>query len=397
MTAAIEFRDIDVVFSDDPARALSLLDQGKTRDEIAAQARAVVGCANVSLSIQPGEISVLMGLSGSGKSTLLRTVNRLNAPTRGKVLVNGSDGLVDTARCDEKRLRAIRRNDVAMVFQQFALLPWRTVADNVALGLEFSGLPQRQRRERVEEQLDLVGLTQWREKYAHELSGGMQQRVGLARALATHAPILLMDEPFSALDPLIRAKLQDDLLDLQNRLKKTILFVSHDLDEALKLGNRISIMQDGRLIQNGAPEEIVLSPANDYVREFIASVNPLSFLTAWNIMTDWRDLDAENDRLWLDTAHRAFVSLDIDRRIEAAKLDGDAATIIPCDVDPQEWPAAPGIFVATPETSLRKVVLAMHHAGAAPIAIMDRDNRLMGAVSIEAVLKAIVRRETRGG
>src|SRR5690606_1230400 len=180
---------------------------------------------------------------------------------------------------------------VAMVFQQFALLPWRTVADNVGFGLELSGMPAPERREKVMQQLKLVHLEDWADKYAHELSGGMQQRVGLARAFATEAPILLMDEPFSALDPLIRTKLQDELLELQARLKKTILFVSHDLEEALKIGNRISIMEGGRIVQTGAPEDIVLKPENDYVRDFIANVNPMSVLTAWNVMRDARDLE----------------------------------------------------------------------------------------------------------
>ena len=191
----------------------------------------------------------------------------------------------------EDELRKVRRGAVAMVFQQFALLPWRTVAENVGLGLELSGVPAEELKTRVAKQLDLVGLTQWANKYAHELSGGMQQRVGLARAFATEAPILLMDEPFSALDPLIRTKLQDELLQLQKTLKKTIIFVSHDLEEALKIGSTITIMEGGRIVQSGKPEDIVLRPANDYVREFIANVNPLSVLTAWHVMRDARDLE----------------------------------------------------------------------------------------------------------
>ena len=184
-----------------------------------------------------------------------------------------------------------------MVFQQFALLPWRTVRENAGFGLELAGVPEAERNAKVDKQLKLVGLEQWANKYVHELSGGMQQRVGLARAFATEAPILLMDEPFSALDPLIRTKLQDELLQLQKQIKKTILFVSHDLEEALKIGNRITIMEGGRIVQSGTPEDIVLKPANDYVRDFIANVNPLSVLTAWNVMRALHELETRRRRL----------------------------------------------------------------------------------------------------
>src|SRR3546814_7297549 len=221
-----------------------------------------------------------MGLSGSGKSTLLRAVNGLNKVTRGKVMVRDGSGregggMVDVASCDAGALPPPRMNRGALGFQQFALLPWRTVADNVGPGLGRRGMGKAERETIVEEKLALVGLSQWKDKYAHELSGGMQQRVGLARAFATDAEILLMDEPFSALDPLIRDHLQDELLVLQQRLKKTIIFVSHDLDEALKLGSHIAIMEGGRIVQYGKPEAIVLNPASEYVAEFVAHMNPL--------------------------------------------------------------------------------------------------------------------------
>src|SRR5690606_37720226 len=210
--------------------ALRMIDAGASRAEVLEKTGAVIGCADASLNVEQGEISVLMGLSGSGKSTLLRAVNGLNKVTRGEVVVHDRQGgSTDVVSCSRDELRRIRRESVAMVFQQFALLPWRTVEENVGFGLELAGVPLAERQERVKKQLDLVGLTQWGKKYAHELSGGMQQRVGLARAFATEAPILLMDEPFSALDPLIRTKLQDELIELQKRLKKTIIFVSHDL------------------------------------------------------------------------------------------------------------------------------------------------------------------------
>ena len=204
--------------------------------------------------------------------------------------------MVDVVTCDAATLRRLRQHQVAMVFQQFGLLPWRTVEENVGFGLELAGVPEAERKQRVAKQLSWSNLDQWAKKYAHELSGGMQQRVGLARAFATEAPILLMDEPFSALDPLIRTKLQDELLQLQTELKKTIIFVSHDLEEALKIGSHITIMEGGRIVQTGAPEDIVLHPANDYVRDFIANVNPLSVLTAWNVMRDRRDLEPAGEK-----------------------------------------------------------------------------------------------------
>ncbi|TIS74332.1 MAG: choline ABC transporter ATP-binding protein, partial [Mesorhizobium sp.] len=276
--------------------------------------------------VHEGEISVLMGLSGSGKSTLLRAVNRLNVVSRGQVLVNDGDRTVDVVTCDEPTLRRLRQKQVAMVFQQFGLLPWRTVEENVGFGLELAGVPEAERKARVQKQLQLVHLDQWSKKYAHELSGGMQQRVGLARAFATEAPILLMDEPFSALDPLIRTKLQDELLQLQAALKKTIIFVSHDLEEALKIGSHITIMEGGRIVQTGAPEDIVLRPANDYVRDFIANVNPLSVLTAWNVMRDRRDLEqGENGWVWLDRRKTTRFKIDEHGLVAAAERDGKPA------------------------------------------------------------------------
>ena len=314
MSTAVEFKNVDIMFGKDTREALALLDAGKDRTEILAKTGSVLGCAGASLVVKEGEISVLMGLSGSGKSTLLRAVNGLNKVTRGSVLVRNGDKMVDVVTCDEATLRHLRQGQVAMVFQQFALLPWRTVAENVGFGLELAGVSDDERKARVDKQLKLVGLDQWSKKFAHDLSGGMQQRVGLARAFATEAPILLMDEPFSALDPLIRTKLQDELLQLQKKLKKTIVFVSHDLEEALKIGNTITIMEGGRIVQSGRPEDIVLRPANDYVREFIANVNPLSVLTAWNVMRGVHELEKDKGGwIWLDRNHPAGRSHDLRR------------------------------------------------------------------------------------
>lgn len=284
MTDAIIFGAVDIVFGDQPDRALPLMDAGKSRDEISKATNLVLGVSKASLSIREGEILVLMGLSGSGKSTLLRAVNGLAPVVRGSVTVMTKGGAVDPYRCSKSALRDLRMHTVSMVFQQFGLLPWRTVADNVGFGLELAGVAENERKAKVAEQLSLVNLSQWADRKVGELSGGMQQRVGLARAFATGAPILLMDEPFSALDPLIRTRLQDELLEFQSRLKKTILFVSHDLDEAFRIGNRIAIMEGGRIVQCGTPQEIVQQPADQYVADFVQHLNPITMLTAGDIM-----------------------------------------------------------------------------------------------------------------
>ncbi len=285
MTEAVVFKNVDIIFGNKPEAAIAMVDQGKTRDEIGAATGLVLGVADASLTITEGEILVLMGLSGSGKSTLLRAVNGLAPVVRGEVQVKTRHGTINPYKTSAKSLRDFRMHDVSMVFQQFALLPWRTVEDNVGFGLELAGVPDSERKKRVGEQLELVNLTKWAGRKVQELSGGMQQRVGLARAFATGAPILLMDEPFSALDPLIRTRLQDELLEFQRRLKKTILFVSHDLDEAFRIGNRIAIMEGGRIIQCGTPQEIVKNPANQYVADFVQHMNPITMLTAMDVMS----------------------------------------------------------------------------------------------------------------
>ncbi|WP_076364863.1 choline ABC transporter ATP-binding protein [Phaeovulum vinaykumarii] len=280
---AVSFDKVSIVFGDHPDRALPLMDQGLSRPEIQERTGQVLGVHDCSLEVREGEIVVLMGLSGSGKSTLLRGVNGLNPVCRGAVRVSDGTGLVDVTHASGEVLRSLRRRRVAMVFQQFGLLPWRSVRENVGLGLELDGIPRAARREKVEAQLALVGLSDWADRKVGELSGGMQQRVGLARAFATEAPILLMDEPFSALDPLIRAKLQDELLELQEKLRRTIIFVSHDLDEAFKLGNRIALMEGGRIVQVGDARRIIAQPVNEYVADFVAHMNPLLVLTAADV------------------------------------------------------------------------------------------------------------------
>lgn len=283
---AVEFDRVCIVFGDKPDMALPLMDQGLDRGEIKTRTGQILGVHDCSLEVKEGEILVLMGLSGSGKSTLLRAVNALNDVCRGEVRVRQGDRMVTVTGAGKHRLRELRLNTVAMVFQQFGLLPWRTVRDNVGLGLELAGNSAKDRRDRVDHQLETVGLSEWADRKVGDLSGGMQQRVGLARAFATEAPVLLMDEPFSALDPLIRARLQDELLELQARTQRTIVFVSHDLDEAFKLGNRIALMEGGRIVQIGTARQIIASPVNRYVADFVAHMNPLGVLTAEDVVQD---------------------------------------------------------------------------------------------------------------
>lgn len=283
---AVEFDNVSIVFGARPETALPLMDQGLERPEIREKTDQILGVHNCSLNVEAGEILVLMGLSGSGKSTLLRAVNGLNPVIRGEVRIFDGDWTCSVGNSSEADLRRVRRESVSMVFQQFGLLPWRTVRDNVGLGLELAGMDAAARRARVDQELEMVGLADRADALVGELSGGMQQRVGLARAFATDAPILLMDEPFSALDPLIRTRLQDELLELQRQRGRTIIFVSHDLDEAFKIGNRIAIMEGGRIVQCGTPRDIFTNPANGYVAEFVAHMNPLGVLTARDVMTD---------------------------------------------------------------------------------------------------------------
>ncbi|MFV3404762.1 MULTISPECIES: choline ABC transporter ATP-binding protein [Pseudomonas] len=315
----IRFEDVDVIFSSKPREALALLDKGQTREQILKQTGLVVGVEKANLDINKGEICVLMGLSGSGKSSLLRCINGLNTVSRGKLFVEHEGKHIDIAHCTPAELKMMRTKRIAMVFQKFALMPWLTVRENISFGLEMQGRPEKERRKLVDEKLELVGLTQWRNKKPDELSGGMQQRVGLARALAMDADILLMDEPFSALDPLIRQGLQDELLTLQSKLNKTIVFVSHDLDEALKLGTRIAIMKDGRIIQYSKPEEIVLNPADEYVRTFVAHTNPLNVLCGRSLMRSLDDCKRVNGSVCLDPGGDSWLDLGEGNSIKRAR------------------------------------------------------------------------------
>ena len=393
MTVALEFRDVDILFCSETGRkrqaklaaAQALLGAGADRPTIAGETGVVLGVAGASLAVQEGTISVLMGLSGSGKSTLLRAANGLNAVTRGHVLVRDGMGSKDIADCTDSVLRHIRRRRVAMVFQQFGLLPWRTVRENVALGLELRGTSRDEIRRIVDERLALVGLESWADRYAGELSGGMQQRVGLARAFATDADILLMDEPFSALDPLIRAKLQNELLALQEQVRKTILFVSHDLDEALKLGDRVTLLEGGRIIQSGTAEDIVLRPATPYVAEFVRHMNPLNVMTGETVMRQLDRLELRNGRIMLDDAARYCVAAGAG--IEDVRIDNKPHGVSRLD-DPEEHERLPASVIACPAGVTVRALIRILSTSDHPVLLTDGD-RIAGVCDSRDLLKAL--------
>ncbi len=381
---AITIKNLDVVFGQQQAQALALLDQGKSRQEIIDETGQVVGVDNVSLNVKQGEICVLMGLSGSGKSSLLRTVNGLNEISRGSLKIKDGDDMVELSNCDEQKLRHLRTHRVSMVFQKFALMPWLTVLDNVAFGLEMQGIGKAERRKKAREQLEMVGLSEWENKFPHELSGGMQQRVGLARAFAMDTDILLMDEPFSALDPLIRAQLQDELILLQEKLNKTILFVSHDLDEALKIGNNIAIMESGKLIQHGKPEQIILAPENDYVADFVAHTNPLNVLKGRSLMRD--DLVREDTRvlicpdknIWVIQESKGLSLADKDKSLIQWKSDSSNLD----EVNENS------LVQVSPEISMREAIELKQRSNQ-PL-LMVEDNKLVGVLSDNELYDALL-------
>jgi glycine betaine/proline transport system ATP-binding protein len=343
MTPAIECRNVWKIFG---GKAREALAAGQTssanKDEMIERFGCVLGVADVSLTIQPGEIFCVMGLSGSGKSTLVRHINGLIRPTAGDVLVQGRSILSLSA----SELRALRAEKIAMVFQNFALLPHRTVIENVAFGLELRRVKRAERLERAAKMLSLVQLSGWEERWPDELSGGMQQRVGLARALAGEPDILLMDEPFGALDPLIRRQLQDQFIELSRMMKKTTVFITHDLDEAMRVGTRIAIMRDGRVVQTGTPGEILANPADQYVADFTGGVSELKVLKASDVMQPGGS-------------------------------------------------AAPGAPHATPHTTLAELA-AMTAASDVPVAVLDDSGAVAGTVDRVAVLTAISRRQNHG-
>ena len=311
MKTKIAGRNLYKIFGGNSEEALKLLQTGKDKDEIFEATGQTVGVNGVSFQVAEGEIFVVMGLSGSGKSTLVRMINGLIKPSAGEILIDG----IDVGTCSDEQLRRVRREKVAMVFQHFALFPHKTVADNVAFGLKIKGMPAAERRERAQTALEQVGLGTRADSYPDELSGGMQQRVGLARGLASEPEILLMDEPFSALDPLIRSDMQQELIELQRSLKKTIVFITHDLNEALTLGSTIAIMRNGAIVQTGSAEEIVGNPADDYVASFTRDIDR-------SRVFEIDSVTVPAEALKLSTATRAEALAQMDR------LDRDALYVV---------------------------------------------------------------------
>lgn len=311
----VEISNVWKIFGENAQAALTAIrEKGLTKAQVLAEYNAVVGVADVSLSVNRGEIFCIMGLSGSGKSTLVRHFNRLLEPTAGKIEIEGTDVMA----LGPKDLQTFRNAKIGMVFQNFALMPHRSVLDNVAMPLEIRRVPKNERMRQAAAILDIVELGAWGSKYAHELSGGMQQRVGLARALAANPDVLLMDEPFSALDPLIRRQLQDEFIRLSKILKKTTIFITHDLDEAVRIGDRIAIMRDGKMVQVGTAEDIVTAPADDYVADFVAGISRLKVVHAHAVMQPIEKvasaggLPADAPRVSKDETLSTLINLAID-------------------------------------------------------------------------------------
>ncbi len=387
------------IFGPEPDRAIALIKEGLSKEEILEKTGMTVGVDNASFSVETGEIFVVMGLSGSGKSTLVRMLNRLIEPSGGKVLVNGRD----IVSMGEEELVDVRRKTLAMVFQSFALMPHLNIVDNVAFGLQIAGMDVGESRERAMEALEQVGLSAWSESMPDELSGGMQQRVGLARALAVDPDVLLMDEAFSALDPLIRSEMQDELLKLQARHKRTIIFISHDLDEAMRIGDRIAIMEGGRVVQVGSPEEILQNPANDYVKAFFRGVDPTNILSAGDIARNTQttiirhpghgprtalELLGSSDRDFgyvLDTEKR-FVGLVSSDSLKAHLGNGGKANADLTKAFLQE---------ATPveETDSLQEILPEVAARSWPIPVIDNQGVYRGVISKNIFLKTLHRDE----
>ena len=322
----IEINNIYKIFGNNPQSVLPMIKEGATKDEVLEKTGHTVGLDNVSIKIEEGETFVCMGLSGSGKSTLIRHINRLIDPTSGDVLVDG----LNIMNCDPKQLIDFRRHSISMVFQRFGLFPHKTVMQNVGYGLEVQGINKDEIKTRSMEKIEAVGLNGFENQYPSQLSGGMQQRVGLARALATNTDIMLMDEAFSALDPLIRSDMQKQLIDLQAELKKTIVFITHDLDESLKLGDHIAILNAGKLVQVGTPVEIIMNPADDYVKAFVKDVNRAKVVKAKIIMTtsnQFKDKDKSNNRIKIneDQFLEEFLSKVVcsDTTVEVVDKKGD--------------------------------------------------------------------------
>ena len=391
MAKQIEIDHLFKVFGDAPESALELARQGVSKQEIVQRTGQSIGVFDVSFTIESGEIFVIMGLSGSGKSTLVRMFNRLIEPTSGRIVVDGED----IAQYNDKQLRDFRRKHISMVFQSFALLPHLTVLQNTAFGLELAGVPLAEREAAATAALDQVGLAVWAKSYPDELSGGMQQRVGLARALAADPSILLMDEAFSALDPIIRTEMQDELLRLQQDKRRTIVFISHDLDEAMRIGDRIAIMKDGQVVQVGTPEEILRNPADDYVRQFVRGVDAAAVFKASDIARKTQVEVSESptrgcrpalkrlqdqDREWayvVDTRHRYLGAVSADSLRAALKGHEGTLGLSHAFVESVQPVAA--------DTPIAELYGRMVNQPA-PLPVVTADGRLVGTVSKNRLL-----------
>lgn len=394
----IVVKNLTKIFGSNPERGVRRLKAGATKAQVQKELGLVVGVHDVSFAVEEGETFVVMGLSGSGKSTLLRCLNRLHEPTAGSIEVDG----VDITKLGRRELLQVRRRKFGMVFQNFALLPHRTVLGNTEYGLEVQGVPASERRQKALDAIELVGLKGWEDRYPSELSGGMQQRVGLARALAIDPDVLLMDEAFSALDPLIRREMQDEMLELQARMNKTIVFITHDLDEALKLGDRIAVMRDGEIIQLGTPEEIVSSPADDYVAAFTEGVDRSKVLTAASIMQRPKEVATLRDgpqivlRKLRQNGLSSIFLVDRERRI-VGLLEADAVAKLVreggTDLKEALSPTFPAIGKETP---LREV-MEFSAGVSGPIAVVDEAARLVGVIVKGAILAALVQHGENGG
>ena len=385
----LEVKHLTKIFGKRQKQALEMVQQAKSKTEILEKTGATVGVYDVNFEVQTGEIFVIMGLSGSGKSTLIRLLNRLIDPTSGDIYIDGQD----VAKMNEEELRDVRRHKLNMVFQNFGLFPHRTILENTEFGLEVRGVDKEERTRLAEQALDNAGLLSFKDQYPDQLSGGMQQRVGLARALANNPDILLMDEAFSALDPLIRREMQDELLDLQAEHERTIIFITHDLNEALRIGDRIAIMADGQIMQIGTGEEILTNPANDFVREFVEDVDRSKVLTAQNIMTTplTTNIDIDGPTVALNRMKKEEVSmlLAVDRK---RHLKGSLTAESARDARKQHQALADvidkNVRKVTQETLITDIFPLIYDSPA-PLAVVDDKDKLVGVIIKGRVIEAL--------
>ncbi|MCD5324963.1 MULTISPECIES: quaternary amine ABC transporter ATP-binding protein [Pontibacillus] len=385
----IKVENLSKIFGKNPSQAQKLLDEGLKKEEILKKTGNTVGVNRASFEVEEGEIFVIMGLSGSGKSTLVRLINRLIEPTEGSVYINDEN----LAAMDSKNLRRVRREKMSMVFQRFALFPYRTVLQNTEFGLEVQGIDKSDRSKKAKESLELVGLGSFINQFPGQLSGGMQQRVGLARALANDPEVLLMDEAFSALDPLIRKEMQDELLDLQERMQKTILFITHDLDEALRIGDRIALMKDGSIVQIGTPEDILVNPANDYVEKFVEDVDRSKVLTAQHIMKrpETVNIEKHGPRVALERMREEGLSsiyvTDRSRNLKGYVTADNARQAIDENVKDLAHVIETNVPTCDLDTSMNDIFDIIHNSPV-PIAVVE-DGKLRGIIVRGAVIGAL--------